>query len=194
MVVGGVLEFILGNTFPSVVFSTFGAFWLAFGGTLQPFYGVNEFYATSSNEAFAKTLESPAFAETFAFFLVYMGVLCFVYLIASIRTSKFLFSAHLFAQRLTLRRCDLLHDLLVPCAGFRMPRCRFLWDRERESKCHDLPTRWSCACLGGLSTRLVPLRCTDIRRSGPSARWMASSRRPQYSHQRCFGNPETEAG
>lgn len=34
MTVGGVLEFVLGNTFPSVVFTTFGAFWLTYGSEL----------------------------------------------------------------------------------------------------------------------------------------------------------------
>lgn len=32
MIIGGVLEFILGNTFPFVVFCMFGAFWLAYAG------------------------------------------------------------------------------------------------------------------------------------------------------------------
>lgn len=35
MIIGGVLEFVLGNTFPSVVFTTFGAFWLTYGGRLH---------------------------------------------------------------------------------------------------------------------------------------------------------------
>ncbi|CAG8970994.1 hypothetical protein HYALB_00007662 [Hymenoscyphus albidus] len=36
MSLGGVLEFILGNTFPFVVFMAFGAFWLTLASTLQP--------------------------------------------------------------------------------------------------------------------------------------------------------------
>ncbi len=36
MFVGGLLEFVLGNTFPSVVFTTFGAFWFTYGATLVP--------------------------------------------------------------------------------------------------------------------------------------------------------------
>lgn len=32
------MEFFLGNTFPSIVFTTFGAFWLSYGGTLQPYF------------------------------------------------------------------------------------------------------------------------------------------------------------
>jgi succinate-acetate transporter protein len=36
MILGGLLEFFLGNTFPSVVFCSFGAFWFTFGSTLVP--------------------------------------------------------------------------------------------------------------------------------------------------------------
>ena len=34
LVLGGILEFILGNTFPSVVFTSYGAFFLSFAATL----------------------------------------------------------------------------------------------------------------------------------------------------------------
>lgn len=87
MISGAFLEFILGNTFPFVVFGLFGAFWLAFGGTLQPFYGGAKFYSPAGTPQ-AMAMEDPEFANTFAFFLVYMGVLCFIFLIASVRTSK----------------------------------------------------------------------------------------------------------
>lgn len=45
MILGGFGEFILGNTFPFVVFSSFGAFWLAFAATLQPFYNAYGAYS-----------------------------------------------------------------------------------------------------------------------------------------------------
>jgi uncharacterized protein len=57
-VVGGFLEFFLGNTFSFVVFSTFGGFWLSFGATLQPFYGVTTAYTATGGP------ESPAFAAS----------------------------------------------------------------------------------------------------------------------------------
>lgn len=53
MLVGGVLEFILGNTFPSVVFTTFGAFWLAYGGE-----DVLPSEATTANEYQARSNHS----------------------------------------------------------------------------------------------------------------------------------------
>jgi len=85
MILGAVGEFILGNTFPFVVFGSFGAFWLSFAATLQPFYNAWGAYATDANPA--SGLENPVFYASFAFFLLAMGLLCFIYLICSIRTN-----------------------------------------------------------------------------------------------------------
>jgi len=84
MILGGFLEFILGNTFPFVVFGSFGAFWLSFGATLTPYFNASIAYdpthpATSSS--------NPTFAATFGFFHVYMAVLCFIYMIVALRTN-----------------------------------------------------------------------------------------------------------
>lgn len=38
-------QWILGNTFPFVVFTSFGAFWLGYGATLVPSYGAFANYA-----------------------------------------------------------------------------------------------------------------------------------------------------
>jgi len=84
MVLGGFLEFILGNTFPFVVFSSFGAFWLAFGATLTPYFNASAAYLPSDPAAASS---DPVFASTFAFFHVYMGVLCAVYLVVALRTN-----------------------------------------------------------------------------------------------------------
>ena len=84
MVLGGFLEFILGNTFPFVVFGSFGAFWLTFAATLTPFYNASIAYDPTNPAA---SSADPVFASTFAFFQVYMGVLCFVYLIVALRTN-----------------------------------------------------------------------------------------------------------
>lgn len=67
-VIGAVLEFVLGNTFSFVVFSTFGGFWLAFGTTLQPSSGTAAAFEASGGH------ESPVFAASFGmslFALVY---------------------------------------------------------------------------------------------------------------------------
>ncbi|KAH8746352.1 hypothetical protein BGZ57DRAFT_192103 [Hyaloscypha finlandica] len=86
MIVGGFLEFILGNTFPFVVFISFGAFWLTFAATLQPFYYAYGLYAPAGEPA-AAGLGTVGFTASFGFFLVFMGVLCFIYLICSLRTN-----------------------------------------------------------------------------------------------------------
>lgn len=88
MIIGSFLEFILGNTFPFVVFGTFGAFWLTFGATLTPYYNASAAYLPNDPAASAS---NPTFAHTFAFFQVYMGLLCFVYCIISVRTNIIFF-------------------------------------------------------------------------------------------------------
>lgn len=84
MLVGSFLEFILGNTFPFVVFGSFGAFWLTFGMTLTPFYNAAIAYQPLEPET---ATAAPQFNATFAFFQVYMGVLCFIYFIIALRTN-----------------------------------------------------------------------------------------------------------
>lgn len=87
MVIGGFLEFILGNTFPFVVFISFGAFWLTFASTLQPFYYAYGLYAPTPTDPETAGLGTVGFTASFGFFLVFMGVLCFIYLICSLRTN-----------------------------------------------------------------------------------------------------------
>lgn len=84
MVLGGLLEFILGNTFPFVVFGSFGAFWLSFGATLTPYFNASIAYDPTHPAAASS---NPVFASTFGFFHVYMAVLCFVYMIVALRTN-----------------------------------------------------------------------------------------------------------
>ncbi|KAF2226149.1 GPR1/FUN34/yaaH family-domain-containing protein [Elsinoe ampelina] len=85
MVVGATGEFFLGNTFPCVVFMSFGAFWLTYGATLTPYYNAYGAYSTTGNAA--DGLTSAGFNASFAFFLLWMGVLCLIYAVVSIRTN-----------------------------------------------------------------------------------------------------------
>lgn len=87
MFVGGFLEFILGNTFPFVVFISFGAFWCSFAATLQPFYYAYGLYAPTGAASEVEGISTVGFTASFAFFLVFMAVLCLVYLICSLRTN-----------------------------------------------------------------------------------------------------------
>ncbi|KAI9651245.1 hypothetical protein NHQ30_001283 [Ciborinia camelliae] len=86
MIVGGFLEFILGNTFPFVVFISFGAFWLTFASTLQPSYSAYGLYAPAGGTP-ADGLTTVGFNASFGFFFIFMAVLCLIYLVCSLRTN-----------------------------------------------------------------------------------------------------------
>lgn len=87
MILGGIFEFILGNTFPFVVFSSFGAFWLTFAATLQPSYYAYGLYAPEGAASPSEGLTTVGFQSSFSFFLVFVAVMCFIYLICSLRTN-----------------------------------------------------------------------------------------------------------
>ncbi|KAK5167178.1 uncharacterized protein LTR77_007908 [Saxophila tyrrhenica] len=90
MTLGSIGEWILGNTFPCVVFGSFGAFWFAFGITLTPYSGAyGSFSPNPDNPGLG--VETTEFTSGFAFFLVFMGVLCLVYAICALRTNLILF-------------------------------------------------------------------------------------------------------
>ncbi|KAJ9156727.1 hypothetical protein NKR23_g1125 [Pleurostoma richardsiae] len=83
---GGFLEWILGNTFPSVVFCAFGAFFLSFAATLSPSFAAFSRYAPAGEDA-AAGLTTQGFNASFGFFTIWMGVLCLVFLICAFRTN-----------------------------------------------------------------------------------------------------------
>lgn len=89
MILGSIGEWIVGNTFPFVVFGTFGAFWITFAMTLQPFYNAYGAYSTTSNPA--EGLTTVGFNASLAFFMLYMGLLCLVFMICALRTNVVFF-------------------------------------------------------------------------------------------------------
>jgi uncharacterized protein len=62
-----------------------GAFWLGLAATFQPFYNSWGAYGTATNPA--QGLSSPDYLASFAFFFLAMGLMCFIYLICSLRTN-----------------------------------------------------------------------------------------------------------
>lgn len=94
MLLGAILEFFLGNTFSFVVFASFGAYWLTYGATLTSQFDSFTSYA-SAGETSGSGAESPVFQAAFGFFLVFMGLLCLIYLICSIRTNIVFFTIFL---------------------------------------------------------------------------------------------------
>ncbi|OQV07602.1 hypothetical protein CLAIMM_12009 [Cladophialophora immunda] len=93
-ILGGVGEWILGNTFPAIVFLAFGGFWITFGCTLVPSYGAYAAYSKDLSNP-AEGLSEPAFFATFGFFLVAMTLLVTVFCIASLRTNVVFFTIFL---------------------------------------------------------------------------------------------------
>lgn len=94
MVIGSFLEWIVGNTFPFVVFGSFGAYWLTIGATLQPFYSAFGNYAPTGEPAAAGIAE-PAFLNSFGYFWLTMGILDLVYMILALRTNAVFFGIFL---------------------------------------------------------------------------------------------------
>ncbi|GAA6040484.1 hypothetical protein JCM8097_004572 [Rhodosporidiobolus ruineniae] len=88
LTLAGLLEFVLGNTFPSVVFVTFGAFWLSFGFLLQP----NQAIATALGAGTAD------YNGGIAAYLCWWSILVLIYLVASIRTNVVFFLLFLFLE------------------------------------------------------------------------------------------------
>jgi len=84
MILGAVGEFFLGNTFPFVVFGTFGGFWLTYGATLTPFYNSYGAYSTTGVPADGQNAQ---FYASFAFFLLFMGMVSLIFFICSLRTN-----------------------------------------------------------------------------------------------------------
>jgi len=79
-VLGSVLEWILGNTFPFIVFACYGAFWLAMGATLQPEFNAQTYYGSQPSGA-------EKFYSSFAFFFMVMALVTFFFVIGSLRTN-----------------------------------------------------------------------------------------------------------
>ncbi|KAF2647974.1 hypothetical protein K491DRAFT_556493, partial [Lophiostoma macrostomum CBS 122681] len=74
--IAGILEFFIGNTFPFIVLTSFGAFFFTYASTLTPAF------------AAASSYDSPAdFHANFGFFPLFMGLLCLLYFLCSLRTN-----------------------------------------------------------------------------------------------------------
>ncbi|KAJ5343838.1 GPR1/FUN34/YaaH-class plasma membrane protein [Penicillium brevicompactum] len=86
LVLSSILEFVIGNTFSSVVFGHLGAFCLAFGASMTPAFNSAAPYSPSTMDTLAG-LHSPEFLNTFAFFFLFMGLLMLIYALCATRTN-----------------------------------------------------------------------------------------------------------
>ncbi|PMD32070.1 hypothetical protein L207DRAFT_406112, partial [Hyaloscypha variabilis F] len=82
LILSGVAEFLLGNTFPSVVFMGYGAHFLTTATTFTPFYAAISAYNTNGSQ-----VQSATFLATFGFYTISMALLSLVFLICSFRTN-----------------------------------------------------------------------------------------------------------
>ncbi|KAI3602207.1 hypothetical protein WG66_002505 [Moniliophthora roreri] len=81
LVISGVMEWILGNTFPFVVFITFGGFWFGLAILQDPEHNIVSAYANNGGSA------SPAYNSGLMFYHAYWAVVIFIFLITSLRTN-----------------------------------------------------------------------------------------------------------
>jgi len=79
LVIAGVMEWILGNTFPFIVFVTFGGFWMSLGTLQDPLHGIAA--------AFTGGATSVAYNKGLMFYFAFWAVTCLVYFMASLRTN-----------------------------------------------------------------------------------------------------------
>jgi succinate-acetate transporter protein len=65
MIIGGVLEWVLGNSFPACVFCSFGGFWFSYGGSLIPAFAAYASYAPADATSAAEGLATRGFNASF---------------------------------------------------------------------------------------------------------------------------------
>lgn len=65
LVISSILEFLLGNSFPSVVFAVYGGFWLSFAATLTPSFAAYASYAAEPLTEPAEGLTTRGFNSSF---------------------------------------------------------------------------------------------------------------------------------
>lgn len=84
LILAALLEWFMGNTFPSVAFSAYGAFFLSFAITLTPSFGAFASYAPAGSDPSAG-LTTRGFNASFGWSLLWMCVLSIIFLICSLR-------------------------------------------------------------------------------------------------------------
>ncbi|KAJ6076895.1 hypothetical protein N7499_008876 [Penicillium canescens] len=86
LLITSILEFVLGNTFPCVVFGTIGGFWFAFAATMIPSFNAAAPYSSTANDT-AAGLSSTGFLNTYAFLFITMAVLMLIFMVCATRTN-----------------------------------------------------------------------------------------------------------
>ncbi|KAF4955617.1 hypothetical protein FSARC_11814 [Fusarium sarcochroum] len=87
MVISGIMEWVLGNSFPATVFCSFGCFYLSFGGILHPSFAAYSSYAPPDAKSPAEGMATTGFNASLGFFVLAMAILSIMYLICALRTN-----------------------------------------------------------------------------------------------------------
>ncbi|PPJ53098.1 hypothetical protein CBER1_11575 [Cercospora berteroae] len=92
LILAGLGEFLLGNTFPFLVFMGYGAHFLTFGTTFIPYFNAVSAY-TSGNPYIGEMNQeqTAAFANSYGFYPLSLGILSFIFLLCSLRTNLVFF-------------------------------------------------------------------------------------------------------
>ncbi|KAI8942307.1 hypothetical protein NX059_000386 [Plenodomus lindquistii] len=87
--IAGVGEFLLGNTFPMIVFFTYGAHLFAYATTFIPWFNAIGFFNPDGSGVGGPGTanQTPVFMNSFAFYLIAMCLLSFVFLVGSLRVN-----------------------------------------------------------------------------------------------------------
>ncbi|KAL4902060.1 hypothetical protein BDW74DRAFT_181219 [Aspergillus multicolor] len=171
-ILGGIGEWIIGNTFSCAIFFTYGTFWLVQGGGLMPFFASGMNYSPTGNSFEGQQTEG--YAATIGFYYLFLSLLTFIYLICSIRTNVCLFSA-LFLLVITFALVaaaffqtangahELAEKLLVAGGAFNFTLCIPVWHifLTQILEAVDFPISLP---VGDLSS-VIPGRSQKMRRS-----------------------------
>jgi len=87
-----IMEWVIGNTFPSVVFGSFGGFWLSYAILNTPTMGIAASFAPASDASNGITatmagLANPSFNVGIGMYFLVWGIINLVYTAAAIRTN-----------------------------------------------------------------------------------------------------------
>ncbi|EME40933.1 hypothetical protein DOTSEDRAFT_136849 [Dothistroma septosporum NZE10] len=94
LIFAGVGEFLLGNTFPFLVFMGYGAHFLTFGTTFIPAFNAISAYTSGSPYLGSETgnqAVTPEFAASYGFYPLSLAILSLIFLMCSTRTNLVFF-------------------------------------------------------------------------------------------------------
>ncbi|KAH8812105.1 GPR1/FUN34/yaaH family-domain-containing protein [Xylogone sp. PMI_703] len=85
-ILASIMEFVLGNTFPFVVFGSFGAFWLGFGATQTPSFDAQGYFTGGDTG-----LDMSQFYSSYAFGLIFTALLVAIFTLCALRINVVFF-------------------------------------------------------------------------------------------------------